>query len=423
MSHIDDTLEALPIAAGQRTSRLLVVTLGGLHAFGSLSIDMYLPAFPRIAQELAASMGSLEMTLSFFLAGIAFGQLTWGTLSDHCGRRLPMLIGCIIFVFASVACTLADTVNNLIYARFVMGFGSSAGVVVARAVVRDMFNEKDSARYFTMMMIIAGLAPILAPSIGSLLLSFWCWRAIFGIIAAFAALCLAGICFTVPETLPEQYRARGHVGTIATTYWRLLFTRKFICYALVLSFISAALFAYIASAPLLFMKLRGVTPGQFSIYFMFNAAGVYLAGQSNRWLLHKLEPRQILARALALNVAACGVLVVNTISGAGGFSVFLGSLFVFVASLGWIFPNAVAAAMKPVPEQAGSASALMGTLQFVFGALAAGLVGAMHSGSAMPAVSLIAVTSALSGVMVLVGKAGGQGAELGIRGLKDAQVV
>lgn len=377
-------------------SHRLAIILGGLSAFGPLAIDMYLPAFPRIAHDLGCSLGSVQLTLSVFLVGLAVGQLLWGTLSDRWGRRLPMLLGCAGFIAASVICCITRSIGVLIAARFVMGLGGSAGVVVARAVVRDLFDEHESARFYSMMMIIGGLAPIIAPTLGGLLLAWWNWRIIFTFVAVFAALCLGGIFWSVPETLPHPSRAGGNVSTILGKYWGLIRNRSFIWYAVAVGFGYSGLFAYISSSPFFFMKLYGVTPQEYSLLFMTNAAGIYCAGQSNRWLLRRLSPRDILHRATLLNVAAGVCLVLATLTGLGGFPLFFALLFIIIASLGWIFPNVVAIAMKPVADQAGSASALLGVLQFTFGAASASLVSALTNRTAIPAVSVIAISSLCS---------------------------
>lgn len=395
---------AAPDAAGKLTHRSgsLALILGSLSAFGPLAIDMYLPAFPRIAHDLHCPIGAVQLTLSVFLVGLALGQFVWGTLSDRWGRRLPMLLGCAAFVAAAVICSVTRSISVLIAARFVMGLGGSAGVVVSRAVVRDLFDEHESARFYAMMMIIGGLAPILAPSLGSLLLAWWSWRSIFLFVACFAACCLLGILARVPETLPHGARMFGNAAVVLRNYVGLIRNRKFIYYALSVGFGYSGLFAYISSSPFLFMKLFGVSPQRYSLLFMTNAAGIYCAGQSNRWLLRRLGPRQILGRAAVINLAAGVSLVVVALGGWGGLPLFFALLFIVISSLGWIFPNVIAVAMKPVADQAGSASALLGVMQFTFGAASASFIGALAARTALPAVSVIAVSSLCSWLMLVL---------------------
>jgi DHA1 family bicyclomycin/chloramphenicol resistance-like MFS transporter len=238
--------------------------------------------------------------------------------------------------------------------------------------------------------------------LGAGLLAWLNWRAIFWVVAGFSAFCFAGVLWGVPETLAKTARAGGSIRTVAGRYAGLLRKADYIGYALVTGFGYALLFAYISSSPFLFIQLYGVTPQQFSLLFMTNAAGLYAAGQFNRVLLRRLGPRQVLARAVVLNLAAATLLLILLTAGLARFPVFAALLFVLVASLGWIFPNIIAVAMKPVGDQAGAASALLGVLQFTFGAASASLVGALANGTAFPAVGVIAGAS-LCSLLILLG--------------------
>ena len=376
--------------AGLKPSRWLVVTLGILSAFGPVSIDMYLPAFPRITQDLQTSAGAVQLTLSVFLMGFAVGQLLWGTLSDHIGRRLPLVAGCLAFALASAAASHAHTITSLIVWRFVMGLSGSAGVVVSRAVVRDLFDETASARFYSMMMIIGGVAPIVAPSLGGLVLRYADWRVIFWCIALFGAICTAAAAIDVPETLPRESRIRGHLVEIAVRYARLAMNPRYIGYAFVAGLTFGELFAYISSASFVFIQVHGVSPQHFGLYFGSNAIGLYCMGQMNRWLLRRFTSRQVLRRASQANAALTLVLLAVVLTGFGGFAGLFSVLFLCVASLGLIFPNVVAAAMQPVPHEAGCASALLGMLQFTIGAAAGGLIGLSQNGTAVPMATGIA---------------------------------
>jgi len=378
-----------------------VIIFGTLSACGPMATDMYLPALPGIARDLGTSDGAVQLTLSVFLIGLALGQFLWGTLSDAWGRRLPMLLGSAAFVFASVVCACTSSITILIGARFLMGFGGSAGVVVSRAVVRDMFDEHESARFYSLMMIIGGLAPIVAPVLGAALLAWLHWRAIFWVVAAFAAFCFVGVLWGVPETLARTDRLEIRFRMVAGRYAGLFRRTDYIGYALAAGFCHALLFAYISSSPFLFIQLYGVTPQQFSVVFMSNAVGLYATGQFNRVLLRRLSPRQILMRAVVLNLVIAAILLALLVADRAPFPVFVALLFALVGSLGWIFPNVIAVAMKPVGDQAGSASALLGVLQFTFGAASASLVGALADGTAIPAVGVI-TGSSLSSLLILL---------------------
>jgi DHA1 family bicyclomycin/chloramphenicol resistance-like MFS transporter len=355
-----------------------------MSAFGPFAIDMYLPAFPSIAKDLDTTIGSVQITLAIFLLGLAVGQVLWGTLSDHVGRRLPLLFGCLLFSCMAIVCATIHSVHTLIAARFVMGLGGSAGVVVARAIVRDLFEENEAAGFYSMMMIIGGIGPIISPFLGSLLLTCFGWRAIFWTITVFGALCLAAVLRTVPETLAQEDRARGHLGDVFRGYGRVLATRRFLGPALAIGCTSGMLFTYIANSSFVFIEVFGVPVAFFGFLFATNSIGLYIGGQSNRWLLRRFTSEQILHRGMWINVGAALLLVGCAVTGLGGFPLLFGVLFLCLATLGVIFPNATAMAMQPFAAEAGSASALLGIFQFILGATGGALVGVFHNGTAIP---------------------------------------
>lgn len=239
-------------------TRRLAWTLGVMSAFGPLAIDMYLPGFPGIAKDLDSSMGSAQMTLAIFLAGLAVGQILWGTLSDHAGRRMPLLAGCLLSSGSAIACATTHSISTLIVARFFMGLGGSAGVVVSRASVRDLFEEKEAAGFYAMMMMIGGIGPIVSPFLGSLLLGHFSWRAIFWTITIFGVLCLAAVLRNIPETLTRENRVRGHLVEVFRGYGRVFVQRRFLGPALAIGCTSGILFTYIANSSYLFIGLFGV---------------------------------------------------------------------------------------------------------------------------------------------------------------------
>ncbi|HSO06894.1 MAG TPA: Bcr/CflA family multidrug efflux MFS transporter [Pelomicrobium sp.] len=388
-------------AAPARANRLgLVVLLGALTAFGPLAIDMYLPAFPQMAAALGAPIGAVQLTLPVFLAGMAAGQIVYGPLSDRYGRRAPLIAGCLAFAAASAACALAGSAGALIVSRFLMGLGGAVGLVVARAVVRDLYDESESARVYSLMMLVMGLAPVLAPALGALLLLAFTWESIFWVQALFGIACAIAVAAALPETLAAHHRARAHPGFIARRFAFLLGQRAYLGYALTTACCSGILFAYISGSPFVFIELFGVSPQQFGLYFGANAIGLFSAAQLNHWLLRRYTPRQVLGRAFAVNVAAAALLVGAAVSGAGGFALFYPLLFVCVATLGLLLPNAVAAAMQPFPEMAGSASALLGMLQYALGATTGALVGFLHDGTALPMAGVVAA-AACAGALAL----------------------
>lgn len=390
-------------------ARRLAWTLGVMSAFGPFAIDMYLPAFPTIAGELGTSVSAVQITLAIFLAGLALGQILWGTLSDRLGRRVPLLAGCVLFSGTAAVCAVSHHVGALIAARFFMGLGGSVGVVVSRAIVRDLFEEREAAGFYSLMMIIGGIGPIVSPFLGSLLLAQASWRAIFWTIAVIGGLSTMAAALGIPETLPRARRARGHVGDVVRGYLRIAGNRRFLGPALAIGCTSGMLFTYIANAPFLFIELFGVPAAYFGFLFATNAVGLYVGGQSNRWLLRRFSTEQLLRKGMWINVALGLLLAGAAASGVGGFPLLFAALFLCLTTLGIIFPNATALAMQPFPAEAGSASALLGVLQFALGALGGALVGVFHDGTALPMALQISCYGLAARSILLLTPRGGAG--------------
>jgi len=385
-----DTLDAPPVP---HTRPWLAVTLGALIAVGPLAIDMYLPAFPRITADLGLPEGRVELTLSVFLLGMALGQLVAGPLSDRIGRRAPMVGGALIYTAASVACVMATTFPALLAARFVMGLGGAAGMVVVRAVVRDLFTEREAARMFSLMMLVMAAAPVLAPSLGSALLEAFNWHVIFWVMAGFGLFCAVLVVVDLPETLPPARRVHGHVGDVARRYADIGRNPRFLAYVSVLGLISGLMFAYISGSAFVFMEHFGLSAATFSVMFSANAVGLFALAQLNRALLRRWSTRRVLAVACCINALIALLLFAVAITGVGGLGLFYALTFCCVSSLGLVFPNATAAAMDPFPHHAGSASALLGMIQFTLGAAAGATVSALHDGTALPMTGIIAACS------------------------------
>jgi DHA1 family bicyclomycin/chloramphenicol resistance-like MFS transporter len=381
-------------------SRHLIPLLGALCAFSPLAIDMYLPAFPRIARDLGVRVGLVGLTLSVFLVGLAVGQLLCGPLADRLGRRTPLLAGCALFTATAVVCALGRSVETLIASRFLMGIGGATGLAISRAVVRDLFDETASARTYSMMMIVTGIAPIIAPALGSLMLTYLHWRAIFWLLAAFGVASIAMVALALPETLPPDRRVHGRLGDVARRYLAILTDPRFLGFGLVLGFAYGLLFAYLAGSPFVFIDLFGLSPGRYSLLFATNSIGLFVGGRLNHHLVGRHSARTILRRACAASAASGIVLVLLAVTKVGGLPLFFAALFVTVATLGLIMPNATAAAMAPFAAQAGTASALLGVLQYALGAASGALVGLLNNGTALPMTALIATAAALATITV-----------------------
>lgn len=355
-----------------------------MSASGPFAVDMYLPAFPTIARELGASLGMMPVTLAIFMLGLAAGQILWGTLADRIGRRVPLLAGAALFACMAVVCATTHSITTMIVVRFFMGLGGSAGIVVSRAIVRDLFEAREASKFYAMMMIIGGIGPIVSPFMGSILITFANWRAIFWVVAGFGLLCVAAVLRNIPETLAPERRMRGHFGDMPREYGRILVNPRFIGPALAIGCTSGMLFTYISSASFIFIELFKVPVAYFGFLFATNSIGLYAGGQSNRWLLKRFSPEQLLTRAIWINLAACLALVGCAATGLGGFAGLFAVLFVCLSTLGLIFPNATVLVMQPFAANAGFASALLGIVQFVIGALAGALIGVFNNGTALP---------------------------------------
>jgi len=374
----------------------LAVLFGSLSALGPMSIDMYLPAFPQIAAEMGVEVGRVQLTLSFYMIGLAIGQLMYGTLADRLGRRGPLLVGLFLFCSASLGCGLAWSVESLIVFRIAAALGGSAGMVITRAYVRDRFDAAESAKFYSLNMLVMGLAPIFAPLVGGQLLLLASWRALFGLLVVTSACCWLALFRSLPESLPSTKRVRHGFGKIARTYLGLFRQRVFLGYTLSGACMSGVMFSYVSGAPALFMEAHGVSAQHFGFYFGANAVGLILVSQFNVMLLKRLTTRQVLLAAYTANLAGALGFVAVVLSGWGGFWAALPFLWLCIASGGLIYPNSTALALAPVGAAAGSASALLGMLQFALGGVCASLVGAFHDGTGRP----------LAVVMVLVSAAG-----------------
>lgn len=369
-------------ARNNKIRALHVLVLGGLSALGPLSTDLYLPALPTISQELAASMTETQFTLSAGILGLALGQVIAGPSSDALGRRRPLLIGLAAFTVASLLCTLAPTIPVLILLRFVQGLAGSAGISIALAVVSDLYNGTARARLFSLLAQVTGIAPIVAPIIGSQLLSFTSWHGAFIALALFGGLLWVAIWQRLPETLPSERRQTGGIGSLLQAFRQLLQDRYFVGYALSCGFAFAACIVYISASPFVLQNLYGLSPQWFGFVFGLNAFGIVLMAQVNGRLVGKVTPRTLFTWGISLFTGGCLLLLGVVLAGLGLTGI-LPTLFLIVASLGLIGPNATTLALANTTT-AGSAAALLGVLQLTIGALAAPLVGLADQSTALP---------------------------------------
>nr|WP_269728748.1 multidrug effflux MFS transporter [Saccharomonospora glauca] len=378
-----------------RTARYALL-LGGLTAFGPLSIDMYLPALPVMARELHSTDTQLQLTLAVFLVGLGVGQLVAGPLSDAFGRRKPMLAGVVVFAVASAVAALSPSVPALIAARAVQALGAATGMVIARAAVRDLYSGVAMARFFSTLMLVTGVAPVLAPLIGGQLLRWTSWRGIFVSLTVFGVVLLVVAALALPETLPRHNRRSAHPGRIARTYAALLRDRVFTGYALTVGLAFSAMFAYISGSSFVLQHTYGLSPPEYGLVFAVNGVGLVLVGQVNGRLVGRFTPRTLLWTGLTS--ALTGGLGVVVAAVEAPLPLLLTPLFVTVSSVGMVGPNATTLALADHPHTAGSASALLGLVQFLVGGGTSPVVG-LFGGSAL-AMATVMATAAAAALLV-----------------------
>ncbi|POX37613.1 Bcr/CflA family drug resistance efflux transporter [Streptomyces sp. Ru73] len=374
-------------AAARRTSLLVTLVLGGLTAVPPLSMDMYLPALPAVTRSLHSPAATVQLTLTACLAGMALGQMVVGPMSDKWGRRRPLLIGMTVYVLATALCVIAGNAEFLIGARLVQGLAGAAGIVIARAVVRDMYDGVAMARFFSTLMLISGVAPVVAPLIGGQILRITDWRGVFVVLTVIGVALTLVVWRTLHETLPPERRHAGGLGAALRTMRGLLADRVFTGYLLVAAFAFAALFAYISASPFVVQDIYGASAQTYSMLFGVNSVGLVLLGQINgKVLVGRVSLDKVLAVGLALiTLAAAALLLMSTgVFGPVGLAPMATGLFVLMASMGLVMPTTNTQALLRTSHAAGSASALLGTSTFLMGAVASPLVGIAGERTAVP---------------------------------------
>jgi MFS transporter, DHA1 family, multidrug resistance protein len=358
--------------------------LGSVNAIGPLSIDMYLPAFPDISRALHTSASSVQLTLTACVAGLALGQLGFGPLSDRIGRKLPLVVAMATYAVASLLCASASSVGALIGLRFVQGLAGAGGIVIARAVIRDVHSGAAAVRLFSSLMLVTGLAPILAPVVGGQLLAITSWEGIFLTLTVLSAAIATLAAVALPETLPPERRTRQGLRRTVQTMGALLRDRSFIGHGLAAGLTFGALFAYISGSSFVLQRIYGLSPQLYSLAFAMNGIGLVTASQVNAHIVERVGPTRLLRRALACVVTAASTLLVVVLIGGLSVWALLVPMFAIVSSLAFVMPNATALALADHPEVAGTASALLGVIQFMIGAIAAPLVGVGGPDTAVP---------------------------------------
>jgi DHA1 family bicyclomycin/chloramphenicol resistance-like MFS transporter len=379
----------------------LVLVLGALSAIGPLTIDTYLPALPALSAELHATDAQAQLTITGLLIGLGFGQLLVGPLSDAVGRRKPLLYGLAAHGLTSVLCALAPSITLLAVTRTLQGLAGAAVAVVAMAVVRDLFTGYRAAQLLSRLILVLGVAPILAPSLGSAMLKVTSWQGIFVVLAVVAVLLFVLALVALPETLPVERRMPARVGSSLRAYGRLFSDRLFVIMVVVAGLMFATLFAYISGSPFILQELYHLTPQQFGVAFSANAVGMIVMTQLNPLFVKRWGPARVLTVAVVVSFLAAVALLVVAGTDTGGLVGLMIPLWVLVASAGLSFPNAPAIALNRHGDSAGTASAMLGAAQFMIGGFVAPLVGALADGTPVPMAGVMVGTTGLAVLLVL----------------------
>ncbi|WNQ12855.1 multidrug effflux MFS transporter [Paenibacillus aurantius] len=378
----------------------MAILLGSLSAFGPLSLDLYLPALPALEQELHAGTSIIQLTLTACLLGLSVGQLFAGSISDVRGRKGPLITGLVVYAAASLLCALSPSVGLLIVLRFLQGFAGAAGIVISRAVVRDLYEGPELTKFFSLLMLVNGAAPILAPIAGGQLLKLIPWQGLFVVLSVISLLMLAGVLLGLPETLPAGLRSEAGLGNTLRTFGTLVKDRVFMGYALAQGLVTAAMFAYISGSPFVIQEIYGVSAQGFSLLFAMNGAGIILAGQVTGRLAAKVGEKRLLIAGLLL-AALGGVSLLIVLAWKAPLPWILPPLFLVVSCVGIVSTAGFSLAMQNHGRTAGSASALLGLMSLLFGALVAPLVGLGGSGTALP-MGLVIAAADIGSVLVYV---------------------
>ncbi|WP_424767852.1 multidrug effflux MFS transporter [Paenibacillus sp. sgz302251] len=375
--------------------------LAAFSALGPFTVDMYLSSLPKIMDFFGTTASMIQASLTASLLGLGLGQMIMGPLSDIYGRRLPLLISMILYILSSVGCAFAPSIEWFIVLRFIQGVAASAGLVISRAIVRDRFSGVEMTKFISMLTMISSLAPLISPTAGSMVVSYSSWVGVF-IFLGLLGIFLMGMSFWgIKESLPVQQRVPSNLSTLMRNYNSLFRDRSFMGYALVNGILFAGIFAYVAGTPFIYQNIYGVSPQMFSILFALNGLAIILGSQCVKLLAGRITEHRIFLIGLTVAFISTAMILFVVLFH-GPLSAMFISIFLFAASIGIIGPISFTLAMESHGHIAGSASAVLGTLQFALGAVTSPLVGIAGENSAMPFGIIIFATSLLSIVSYIV---------------------
>lgn len=378
----------------------LLAILALLSAIAPFAIDMYLPAFPQMMTDLDTSATSVQLTLTTFMLGLAVGQLVIGPLSDQFGRRRPLLLGTVVCLVAGALCALAPTIEWLIALRFVQGFSGAAGVVLARAIITDIARGMQAAQMFSLMMTVGGIAPVLAPLVGSGVIHGFGWRGVFWVLAGLNLLMIIGAILLVKESLPPERRSAGGFRVLVSNAGQVLRNRHYLGFTLTFAFSMTAMFAYIAASPFVLQNIIGLGTTSYSLVFAAIALGLTITSVLSARVVSRVGPIRLTFIGVGTLLAgSAGLLLVITLGGTPAIPILV-LLFVTVSALGLILGNATALATAQVTKYAGTGSAMLGALQFTLAAVASPLVGVAGEQSAVPMAVTMVVASSIAALLL-----------------------
>ena len=388
----------------KRSRSLFILLLGLLSAIGPFSIDMYLPGFPTIAANLNTTVDQVSYSLSSFFIGVCIGQMICGPLLDRFGRKRPLYAGLILYILASLGCAVASSIEMLILFRFLQALGGCVGMVAPRAIVRDVFPVNENARIFSLLVLVIGVSPIIAPTAGSFFIAEFGWHSVFVVLAAVSAVLLLAVIFYLPESKQPDPSFSLRPKPIVTSFLTVLKEPQFYTYALTGAISSAGLFAYLSGSPFVFMQLFKVTEQHYSWIFALIAAGLIGSSQLNNLLLKKYSSEQIMKTVLLVQTLVGLTLAIGTAVHLLELYSTIFLIFLFLSCQGFSFPNSSALSMAPFSKEAGSASALMGALQMGIGAVASAMVGLFFNNTALPMAAVMATCACIAFIILLLGR-------------------
>ncbi|WP_099371661.1 multidrug effflux MFS transporter [Sphingobacterium sp. 1.A.5] len=384
--------------------KVTLLILGLLSAIGPFSIDLYLPAFDVIAEDFNTSVDKVQLTLTSYFIGIAFGQMVYGPLLDKYGRKKPLLVGLAIYFVASLMCIFTRDINHLIFLRFLQALGSCGGMVGARAMVTDYYSSREAAKVFSLLMLVIGVSPILAPSIGAFMLTHFDWHYIFLFLAVLSLLIFIATAFLLPESYAGNKDFSLAPKSIINNFWQVISNKVFISYCLIGSIASAGTYAYLAGSSFVMQQYFGLSKEQYGLAFAFVASAMVIATQLNRYFLKKHSSEQISQLANTWQAFIGVLMIVALLTNTLTFPVTLILIFFFLFGHGFIFPNTSAVALTPFKSLAGSASALLGCIQMAIGALASAVVSLLHNETPWPMLGVMCAGAILSLILHLIVK-------------------